>query len=91
MLHITKDWKHFRSENFNYSFNMKNGFMGTWGAKKEDNPDSAPFPLILDIEISEKCHGINGVVCPYCYKGNSASAGRNMSLQEFKTILDKMA
>lgn len=82
------DGKHLKvveSPNYNYFFNKKNGFFLRWGVDKADDPDLAPFPEILDIEVTTICD--NG--CPFCYKGNTKK-GTNMSLDTFKTILDKM-
>jgi hypothetical protein len=78
--------------------------MATWGVTEDDDPDYSDVgPFILDIEITERCNGVNytrpspkcpnpkpdGVLCPYCYKSNLYE-GHNMSLSEFKTILDKV-
>lgn len=73
-----------KSDNYNYLFNLKNGYFLRWGATPADDPISAPGPEILDIEITTICD--NG--CPFCYKGNTAN-GKNMSLKTFKKVLDK--
>lgn len=82
------DGKHLkvvRSENYNYNFDKKTGFFARWGKTEEDDPNLAPFPEILDIEVTTICnHG-----CPFCYKGNTKK-GHNMTLDTFKSILDKM-
>lgn len=74
-----------QSHNYNYIFNKENGFFARWGSSKEEDPNMAPFPEILDIEVTTICN--NG--CPFCYKGNTRH-GINMSLETFKAILDKM-
>ncbi len=82
------DGKHLKviqSPGYNYIFNKANGFFARWGATKQEDPAMAPFPEILDIEVTTICN--NG--CPFCYKGNTKN-GRNMSLDTFKGILDKM-
>lgn len=82
------DGKHLKiinSPNYNYIFNKHTGFFARWGASKKEDPNMAPFPEILDIEVSTICN--NG--CPFCYKGNTKN-GHNMSLQTFKSILNKM-
>jgi len=83
------------SKDYNFVFDKKNGNFARWGEKKEDNPEFSPFgPEILDIEITTKCKGIpraNGkkTPCTFCYKGNTPT-GKNMSLDIFKKVLDKM-
>jgi MoaA/NifB/PqqE/SkfB family radical SAM enzyme len=76
--------KHARSENYNYAFRMDNGFFVRWGKTLRDDPVVAPAPEILDIEVTTICKG----KCAFCYKSNTLS-GKNMSLDTFKTILDK--
>ena len=79
-----------KSENYNSVQNLKTGFFARWGKTKDEDPDFCPFgPEIADIEISTICHGINNRPCPFCYKSNTGS-GSNMSLDTFRTILDKM-
>ena len=74
---------------YNYVFNRETGFFARWGKTKEDDPEFAPFgPEILDLEVSEICHGIDGTPCKFCYKSNNGN-GRNMSFETFKTIIDK--
>jgi len=79
-----------KSKKYNVVFDKDSGFSARWGETKNDDPQMAPFPEILDIEVSEICHGINGKPCPFCYKGNVGNKGSNMSFETFKTILDKM-
>ena len=82
-------WKFFRSPNVNFNFNKINGFMQTWGDKPENDPTHAPFPFILDIEITTKCNGPANKLCGFCYKSNNPN-GHNMTLDQFKNIIDKM-
>jgi len=93
-LYIKDGIKCFDSTDYSYRFNLKNGFFQRWGKTFEDDPTSAPFPEILDIELDEVCHGIpdsNGVYqpCPFCYKANVGNKGNSMSFDTFKTIIDK--
>lgn len=78
--------KKFRSESYNYNFDLTTGFFQRWGKTQEDDPNWSPFgPEIMDIEISEGkgCP----IVCPFCYKGNSkGNEAVNMSFKTFKTI-----
>lgn len=78
-----------RSEHFNMNFNKKTGYMERWGDKKENDPIMSPLPELLDIEISTICTGIDGKVCPFCYKANN-SKGSNMSFDTFKNIIDSV-
>ena len=80
-----KEFKLVRSKNYNYNFNKKSGFFMRWGKTTEDDPDFAPFPEILDIEISTIC----SQNCAFCYKSNIYK-GKNMTFDTFKVILDKM-
>ena len=87
--------KMLRSEEVNYNFNKGNGYMETWGKRKEDDPDYSPMgPFILDIEVTTICKGVpgkDGIVkpCPFCYKGNNP-VGANMSFETFKGVIDRM-
>jgi len=78
-----------RSPDYNYVFNKVNGFFARWGKTKDHDPDFAPSPEILDLEITSKCNGPDGKLCSYCYKANTPN-GHNMTLAEFQNILDKM-
>jgi len=74
---------------YNWRFNTETGFFMRWGKTLEDDPQFSPYgPEILDIEVSTICHG-PGKPCPWCYKSNTAQ-GRNMSLETFKVVLDKI-
>lgn len=79
--------KVFKSENANYIFNKRTGVTYLWGKSFKDNPGKFPAPTILDLEITTKCTGINGRVCPACYKSNSYE-GENMTFKTFKKIFD---
>lgn len=83
------DLKFCRSAGYNYDFNMVTGQFARWGNSFEHDPDYAPFPEILDIEVTEVCAGPLNRGCPFCYKSNNLH-GRHMSLEQFKSILDKM-
>lgn len=76
------------SEEANYFFNKKTGYMASWGKTIHDDVKVFPAPTLLDIEVTTKCTGVNGKVCPFCYKANTPN-GENMSFETFKTILDK--
>jgi len=78
--------KNIRTPQYNYNFNINNGYFERWGNTTKDDPQYSPVgPEILDMEISTICHG----GCKFCYKSNT-SIGKNMSFKTFKTIVDKM-
>ncbi len=84
-----KTGKAFYSENYNFLFRYKDGFFMRWGKTTQDDPQYSPFgPEILDLEISSgKCNGR----CKFCYKDNGEDENtHHMTLDEFKTIFDKM-
>ena len=64
---IKNNWKYFRSPKANYAFNMNDGFTFTWGESTDEDPTYFPAPTILDCEVTTKCTGINGEVCPFCF------------------------
>jgi MoaA/NifB/PqqE/SkfB family radical SAM enzyme len=81
--------KHFRSPDYNYSFDTTNGNFARWGRTVNDDPMVAPFgPEIFDLEVSTMCSGIPGVgPCKHCYKSNTPR-GENMSFETFKKIFN---
>ena len=84
MLFESEKNKRFVSKDFNYCFDKVTGFAATWGRTKKEDPPFSPYgPMILDVECSEICH--QG--CSECYKSNTAK-GRNMTLEQFRKILD---
>lgn len=79
------------SENYNYIFQKTDGRFARWGRTKEEDPSFSPFgPELLDLEISSggDCLGR----CSFCYKGNGKHGAptKNLTLDEFKRILDGM-
>lgn len=85
-----KDGKSVRSKSYNYVFNKNNGFFARWGVTENDDPLYSPIgPEILDIEVTTKCNGPGGILCPFCYKSNTKN-GINMSFDTFRIILDKI-
>lgn len=82
--------KRYMSEDYKYTFNKLTGYFERWGKTEDDDPECAPFPEILDIEVSTVCSGIHGIPCSHCYKSNTCK-GENMSLVTYKRILDKFS
>lgn len=78
-----------RSKFYNYNMDMSTGEFARWGITKEHDPKAAPFPEILDIEITTSCNGPANKLCGFCYKSNNPN-GHNMTLAEFQNIIDKM-
>jgi hypothetical protein len=95
------------SSNYNSIFSKRSGFFVRWGATKEEDPIRAPFPEILDIEISSVIDDndiptndllISDNPCQkkfcrlFCYK-NSGSGKRlaHMSLRTFKALANKFS
>lgn len=79
-----------KSDVFNMIFNKETGYTETFGKDRNEEQDFCPFgPIILDVEITDICNGINGKLCSFCYKSNSP-VGKNMSFDAFKTIFDKL-
>ena len=86
--------------NYNYIFRLKDGFFVRWGKNIEDNPEVAPAPEILDIEVTTSCSGVEGIdnkgnitprtPCKFCYKSNTPK-GKNMSLDTFKQIINRFS
>lgn len=85
----TPEFKIARSDDYNFNFFKENGYFERWGKTKEDDPEVAPSPEILDIEVTTICKGPGGKLCNFCYKKNSPK-GENMSFENFKKIIDKM-
>ena len=75
------------SHAYNFIFDKLTGDFKRWGTSFEDDPGFGPVgPELLDLEIS-----VNGCpnACPFCYKNNKNVPATNMSLDTFKSILDK--
>ena len=81
-------YKILSSAEANYFFNKKTGYMVSWGKTVDDDVKVFPAPALLDIEVTTKCSGVNGKVCPFCYKANTPD-GENMSFETFRVILNK--
>lgn len=62
----SEERKLFRSKNANYDFNKETGEMATWGKTLEEDAVAFPAPTILDLEVTTKCTGVGGVLCPFC-------------------------
>jgi hypothetical protein len=83
-----------KSADYNYIFDKHTGNFARWGATEDDDPEMAPCPEILDIEIATACDGVPGVngkpsPCRFCYKANRRQ-GEVMSLDTFKALFAKL-
>ena len=87
MLAIHKEThnKHVRTKDYNYNFDYSTGYFERWGKTKEEDPEFAQSPELIDLEISTICNK----KCKFCYKSNT-SVGKNMSFDTFKIIFDKL-
>lgn len=85
----SKDFKRYRTEDFNYNFDMHTGYTEMWGKTKDDDPMGYPMPIICDMEITDICTGVNGTPCKFCYKSNTA-VGSYMDFETAKKVIDKM-
>jgi len=91
-----EDKKLITGPGFNHMFCKSTGKALTWGDTYDEDPDFSPVgPLIADIEIVKGCRGIrdkegNRSVCSFCYKSNTPNDINYMSLETFKTIVDKV-
>jgi MoaA/NifB/PqqE/SkfB family radical SAM enzyme len=77
-----------RSPVYNYNFYKETGYFERWGETIQDDPQVAPAPEIMDIEISAggKCRAR----CDFCYKANGVGPHKNMSVEDFENILEKL-
>ena len=83
--------KAYFSEDFNYVFDKRDGRTVTWGRTYDEDPDVAPFNMILDFEITERCSGIgNYGPCKFCYKSNTPNSGYVTSFDEARKVIDKL-
>lgn len=89
-IYENENMKMVSSEKYNYMFRKSDGYFLRWGETKLDDPNFSPFgPEIADIEITTSCKGPGKKLCSFCYKSNTPN-GKNMSLDEFKLLLDKL-
>ena len=88
-------YTYFRDDNYrvlagpgyNWVFNTSNGVFARWGRSLKDDPQySLIGPEIADIEIGA---GYCPNACPWCYKSNGPGPVVNMTVNTFKSILDK--
>lgn len=97
-LGIDKETRHpikiLKSKDYNYFFDLANGFFARWGETEKDDPSCSPFsPEIADIEITTSCKGPKlsdgkNKLCGFCYKSNTPN-GKYMSFETFRVLLDK--
>jgi len=79
------------SPNYSFYFNKTTGFFIRYDTEEGKEVEFSPVGgEILDLEITDICEGINGKVCPFCYKANLPTNKQNMSFETFKIIFDKI-
>lgn len=78
-------------KNYCQLFNKNTGFNIRMGKDANDDPSWCPLGTeILDAEISiNGCPKVGGASCKFCYKNNSDKPATNMSIENFKKIIDK--
>lgn len=84
-------YKHFRSELYNYAFDLRSGHFRRWGKGGTGNPPWSMYgPEVLNVEISSGA-GCS-MTCAACYKKNNKGGNipKNMSLETFKAIFDTL-
>jgi len=97
-------YKSCQSPNYNYFFRKKDGVFLEWGATKDEDPTHAPFPNLVDLEISKVVDenfivdknkynvvdkGCNG--CEFCYKlANKGQKTISMKTKTFDTLMSKL-
>ena len=83
----TANEKQYMSDEFNYIFNKNNGYTMLWGKTPDEDPEVAPFPVILDFEITERCEGIgNDGPCPFCCPAGTKILVEENGVQKEKPI-----
>ena len=71
-------------------FNKETGFNARMGKDVDDDPSWCPLgPEIADIEIvTGSCPKVNSENCRWCYKNNTSAAGKVMTLEQFKKVVE---
>ena len=78
-------------KNYYQLFNKNTGFNIRMGKDANDDPSWCPLgPEILDFEISiNGCPKVGGASCKFCYKNNSDKPATNMSIENFKKVVER--
>ncbi|MCK9428950.1 MAG: hypothetical protein M0R17_02930 [Candidatus Omnitrophica bacterium] len=89
MIKDTKDFKLFRSDDYNFNFNKHTGYFERWGKTEEDDPLYSLYgPEILDWElVVNGC--INANKCKFCYKDSKVDDIKLVDFEMFKKIFHK--
>ena len=74
-----------KAPGYRYIFDKETGDFARWGATSDDDPEMAPHPEILDIEIATACDGVSGAPCRFCYKANKRQ-GMQMSFETYERL-----
>ena len=97
-------YKSCQSPNYNFFFRKNDGLFLEWGVTKEDNPDYAPAPNIVDFEISkvvDENYDVNALRynvinqacngCKFCYKNaNESQKTISMKTKTFDLLMSKL-
>ena len=78
------------SHTYHCYFNKTNGLNIRFGKTIDDDPDYCELgPEIADIEIvTGSCPKISSENCRWCYKNNTSTAGKVMTLEQFKKVIN---
>ncbi len=83
-----KQFRRVEGVDYHSIFDFRSGYFVRWGRSLSDD-NTPPVPEVLDLEVTTSCTGVNGRLCPYCYKANTPN-GRNMDFDTFKRIFDSL-
>lgn len=78
---------------YNCFFNKATGLNVRFGKEVEDNPTWCELgPEIADIEVvTGSCPKVNSENCRWCYKNNTSAAGKAMTFEQFKRVINSFA
>ena len=73
------------SRDYNFIADARTGFTFRWGRTEDENPRVAPWPELVDISITNRCH--KG--CPGCYR-DSRPDGSDMTQADWELTLNSL-
>ena len=78
---------------YNCFFNKLNGYNIRFGKIVDEDPSWCELgPEIADIEVvTGSCPKVNSENCRWCYKNNTSAAGKVMTLEQFKRVINSFA
>ena len=78
---------------YNCFFNKLTGYNIRFGKEVDDDPSWCELgPEIADIEVvTGSCPKVNSENCRWCYKNNTSAAGKAMTFDQFKKVINSFA